>query len=210
MMSTARATTAPKQLPQFVGYRQVSDAISVSRRTVERMVREGKFPPPVQLAPNRVGWDIEVVRSWLDERGRGLTSVAVSDPDKLAPEDIEPTMRELGARLVAEHIGEAVSPDQIRLVIEQQAPGSDISLRRAELLQQLEALCGHFRYDRAIVIAASLFPAIREQLVRDFGLKWARDPEQLRRFAVGCLDDDAWAEFEDALERTPSAKPGAV
>lgn len=136
--------------------------------------------------------------------------MAVSDPSKLSTDEIAPTMRELGARLVAEHIGEAVSPDQIRLVIDQQAPGFDISLSRAEFLQQVETLCGHFRYDRAIVIAASLFPAIREQLVNDFGLQWVRNPDQLRRFAVGCLDDKAWAEFEDDLARTKDATPGAA
>ena len=34
----------PNHLPQFIGYAQVESALGVSRRTVERMVREGKFP----------------------------------------------------------------------------------------------------------------------------------------------------------------------
>ncbi len=195
---------------RFVGRREVAEALGVSTKTVDRMVADGKFPRAVRLSPNRVGWAVETVRGHLQSRIEGVTRLAVSDPDKLAPEDIEPTMRELGARLVAERIGEAVSPDQIQLVFDHPAPGSDISSSRAELFQQVETLCGHFRYDRAIVIAASLFPAIRERLVEEFGLKWARDPEQLRRFAVGCLDDDAWAEFEEALARTADTRPGAA
>ena len=51
----------PNHLPQFVGYAEVEAALGVSRRTVERMVREDKFPRPVQLTPNRVGWKVETV-----------------------------------------------------------------------------------------------------------------------------------------------------
>ena len=47
-----------------------------------------------------------------------VTKIAVTDPNKLAPDQIAPALLELGARLISDHIGEAVSPDAIRLLIE--------------------------------------------------------------------------------------------
>lgn len=59
-------------LPRFVGYGEVEGALGVSRRTIERMVRAGDFPKPTQLAPNRVGWQVEAVEKWLSDSGRKL------------------------------------------------------------------------------------------------------------------------------------------
>ena len=197
----------PKHLPQFVGYAEVEAALGVSRRTVERMVREGKFPMPVQLTPNRVGWKVDTVTAWLDERSKGLAARAVASPDELQPDQVAPAIRELGARLLTEELGENVRPEQVRLLIERTATNEEIADRRAVLLQELEELCGHFPLERAIYIMASLFSAYREHLNAPANSEMFSTPERLREFAIDVLDDDFWAEYEDAIA-TALAKLG--
>ena len=49
------------------------------------MVREGQFPRPAQLAPNRVGWQVEVISAWMKERETSL----VAHAEDLSPEQLE-------------------------------------------------------------------------------------------------------------------------
>ena len=79
-MNKAHNAAKPQHLPQFVGYALVASHLDVSRRTVERMVREGKFPMPVQLTPNREGWKADIVEEWMDERTKRLVAHAVTHP----------------------------------------------------------------------------------------------------------------------------------
>ena len=190
----------PKHLPQFVGYVEVEAALGVSRRTVERMVREGKFPMPVQLTPNRVGWKVETVTAWLDERSKGLAARSVAHPQDLEPDEIAPTIAKLAARLISQEFGQAVSPEQVQLTLSRSATNDEVTSCRAKLLGHLEDLCQHFTYNRALFIAASLFPAVRETFYEigtgDPGI--LRDPEVLHAFAIDILDDEMWAKIEAA------------
>ena len=190
----------PNHLPQFVGYTQVEAALGVSRRTVERMVREGKFPMPVQLTPNRVGWKVDTVTGWLDERSKGLAARAVASPDELQPEQVAPAIRDLSARLLTAKLGMNVRPDQVNLVIERTATTEEVADRRAALLQELEELCGDFPMDRAVYIMASLFPAYREHLNPPANSEMFSNAERLREYAIDVLDDEFWAEIEEALD----------
>ncbi len=103
-------------LQRYVGLSEMAEALSVFIKTLDRMVADGKFPRSVRQSPNRVGWAVETVRGHLQSRIEGVTRLAVSDPDKLAPEDIEPTMRELGrpARGRAHRRGRVARPDPAR------------------------------------------------------------------------------------------------
>ena len=60
----------------------------------------GAFPTPMQLAPNRVGWQVEMVEAWLEQRKSGLLVRAVKNPDDLAPEELVPTIQQLGAAVI--------------------------------------------------------------------------------------------------------------
>ena len=188
----------PNHLPQFVGYAQVETSLGVSRRTVERVVREGKFPRPVQLTPNRVGWKVETVTAWLEERSKGLAARAVANPDELEPDEVAPTLAMLAARLASKEFGQAVSPEQVQLTLSREATNDEVTSCRAKLLGHLEDLCQHFSYNRALFIAASLFPAVREVFyengIGDPGV--LRDPDVLRDFAIDILDDEMWAKIE--------------
>ena len=195
-MNKAHNAAKPQHLPQFVGYALVASHLDVSRRTVERMVREGKFPMPVQLSPNRVGWQVDVVTAWLADRSKGLVAHAVAHPDQLAPDEMAPTMRMLAARLLEQELGEAVRPDQVSLTLSRNATNDELTSCRAKLLEHLEDLCGHFSYSRSLYIAATLFPEFRTALDDSVDAAVIRDPELLRRFAIAILDDETWAQVE--------------
>ncbi len=47
---------------------RVVEETSLSRRTIYRYIKQGLFPPPVQLGPNRVAWPSEAVESWKLEK----------------------------------------------------------------------------------------------------------------------------------------------
>ena len=47
---------------------QILERLSISRSTLHRWVREGRFPPPVQLGPNVSCWRASTVEAWLDEK----------------------------------------------------------------------------------------------------------------------------------------------
>ncbi len=42
--------------------------LALSESTLEKLVRQGQFPAPVQLSANRVGYRVRDLREWLDAR----------------------------------------------------------------------------------------------------------------------------------------------
>lgn len=47
---------------------RVVEETSLSRRTIYRYIKQGHFPPSVQLGPNRVAWPSESIEGWKQER----------------------------------------------------------------------------------------------------------------------------------------------
>lgn len=46
----------------------VVELVGLSRATVWRRVREGKFPAPIRLGQRAVGWRARDVRAWIESR----------------------------------------------------------------------------------------------------------------------------------------------
>lgn len=63
-MSTATLTPATHVLSQRI----VLGRVPVSRTTLWRMEREGRFPKRIKLSANRVGWIAEEVEQWIQSR----------------------------------------------------------------------------------------------------------------------------------------------
>ena len=53
---------------RLLSYRDVCDRVGLSRPSIARMVRDGKFPIPVDLTGNRVGFVEAEVQDWIDAR----------------------------------------------------------------------------------------------------------------------------------------------
>ena len=43
-------------------------ATGLSRSSVYRLIRESRFPAPLQLGPRAVGWDADAVEQWVATR----------------------------------------------------------------------------------------------------------------------------------------------
>ncbi|AJX19956.1 AlpA family transcriptional regulator [Burkholderia pseudomallei] len=48
--------------------KQVIEKVSLSQSTIYKMMTEGGFPKPFQLAPNRVAWIEEDIDAWLAKK----------------------------------------------------------------------------------------------------------------------------------------------
>ena len=47
---------------------EVAAALDLNRTTIWRMVRDGRFPRPITLTPQRIGWRWPTIETWLSER----------------------------------------------------------------------------------------------------------------------------------------------
>lgn len=51
---------------------EVTRKTGLSRTTLWRLEREGKFPRRIQLGENSVGWSEDEIHEWIDRLPRGL------------------------------------------------------------------------------------------------------------------------------------------
>lgn len=42
--------------------------VGLSKSQIYRLIRSGKFPPPVRLGPNSVAWPAEHVHAWIADK----------------------------------------------------------------------------------------------------------------------------------------------
>ncbi len=59
-------------VPKVLKYPEVRTQVGLSRTTLWRAERAGKFPRRLRLGPNSVGWLASEVRDWLESRPRGM------------------------------------------------------------------------------------------------------------------------------------------
>ena len=205
-MSKPTATVKPQHLPQYVGYREVEDAIGVSRRTIERMVREGRFPRPAQLAPNRVGWQVDVITAWLADRGTGLVAHAVTHAEDLSPEQLESEAVALVVKAMEKRVGEPVDASDLGVHVTRRLTEDQFLDAERREFSIYSKRFSDFGPQRACVLAAWLFPGLRhiiENSVPATDRPIYRDAETLQLFGGAALHDDTWEEALAAYRKIP-------
>ena len=87
-------TPEEKSPRRIIRDKEVSERTGKSRVQRWRDVRAGKFPAPIQLGPNSIGWYEHEVERWLETRPRRTYGVepphmakAESDRPEAAPAD---------------------------------------------------------------------------------------------------------------------------
>lgn len=187
-----------RHIPQFVGYHQVQNALGVSRRTVERMVREGSFPRPVQLAPNRVGWQVETITVWLSERSQGLVKHAVERAEELEPDQLEKQALGLIVKSLEQRSGKTVDATNLTLhMTNSVTPAEFKAAEIAEFANYAERF-KDFGEARACILAAWLFARLRPMMEGDderFAAVLA-DPAAIESLGRRALHDDDWQGLE--------------
>ena len=63
---------------------EVMTRTGLSRTTIWRKVRDGTFPPPVEIGVNSIGWPATEISAWLDSRPRRTYSSEASNQPEAA------------------------------------------------------------------------------------------------------------------------------
>ena len=183
-----------------------SNSLGVSRRTIERMVREGRFPRPTQLAPNRVGWQLDQIKTWLDDRGRGLVAHAVAHPEDLSPEQLEGEAVALVVKAMEKRVGKTVDAADLGIHVTRGMTAADFTSAEKREFAIYSDRFSDFGPHRACVMAAWLFPGLRhiiEQSVPASNRPMYRDAETLELFGGAALHDDTWEEAMAVYRKLP-------
>jgi prophage regulatory protein len=67
-VSTSQKNITASVDERLLSTRELLERLPLNRATVWRMVREGRFPAPVQIAASRIGWRWSAVLNWITER----------------------------------------------------------------------------------------------------------------------------------------------
>lgn len=58
---------------RIVRMKELKLLLGVSNATIYRYIKLNKFPKPIQLSTNIVGWRLSVVEAWINEREQTTT-----------------------------------------------------------------------------------------------------------------------------------------
>jgi prophage regulatory protein len=58
---------------RIVRMKELKLLLGVSNATIYRHIKLNKFPKPIQLSTNIVGWRLSVVEAWINEREQTTT-----------------------------------------------------------------------------------------------------------------------------------------
>ena len=57
---------------KILKHKEVAQKVGLSKVTIWRLERKGKFPPRIHLSDNCRGWTEEIIDNWIESRPRGL------------------------------------------------------------------------------------------------------------------------------------------
>jgi prophage regulatory protein len=83
--------SSPTSLPLggYLRLDQILRVLPVSSNTLKRLVRQGKFPRPVELTPALRVWRTDAVQAWLAERDPA-EALHSADPSGRASREVTP------------------------------------------------------------------------------------------------------------------------
>ena len=60
---------------RMVSKREVVNITGLSGVTIWRRMKAGDFPMSVQLTPNKIGWFLDDIETWMESRPRGISQL---------------------------------------------------------------------------------------------------------------------------------------
>ena len=66
IQNTTGADSAERIAERLINIRQVSEIVGLSRSVIYRLIREGKFPPPLKITKYASRWKISEINQWID------------------------------------------------------------------------------------------------------------------------------------------------
>ena len=197
MQGQAIATAA--DLPKLVGYQQLRELYGWPKRTVQDWIKARKFPKPLNLPGRGNYWALDDIVVWM--KG-DLTEVAVTRPEDLSPEQLEDEAVGLVVKSMVKRTGQPVDAGDLGIHVMRRITQDELlDAERREFAIYADRFA-HFDVERAVIVAAWMFPALRELFARSVegnGVQIYRDPERLREVGRAGLHDDTWAELIESL-----------
>jgi prophage regulatory protein len=72
MQDPQEVTRGFEPAARLLSWPDVQKIVPLSRSTVWRNIRAGRFPPPLQISPGRVAWSEPDILTWLAAQKRAL------------------------------------------------------------------------------------------------------------------------------------------
>jgi predicted DNA-binding transcriptional regulator AlpA len=155
-------------LPKLVGYKELEEAFGLTRRQLERMQRDGRFPRAIDITGaggNRRAWPLQQVLDWFEQRRACVTRLAVSQPDKLKPEQVENAAYELAARHISNQLGQPIEGEKVVLGFVQERAteetADDFFTGWTGIWAWVERCFSRLDEAQSNAVAFGLFPALR-------------------------------------------------
>ncbi len=152
---------APR-VAQYVGVAEVCAALDISRSTLDRQRREGRFPAGVQISKNRVVWPVEVVEQHLATLATHLATHAKADPADLSPAELSDAAHDLAARHISSALGQPIEPSNVR--VGHVRPATDAE-QAAEIGRRIDGwgqAFAHLPWQGQLIVAGWMFPELRK------------------------------------------------
>jgi hypothetical protein len=193
-----------KGLDRYVGYAEIEAALPVSRSTIERAWRgphkegEPRLPKPGKIKSRSV-WPAVTVNRWarqlFERQLTELERLAQSDPENLAPKDIASATFDLAARHLLHETGEVIAPEDVLVGYQRPFSQAEKDAHFAEALRNFaHSSLAHYSLERSLLVAAHLFPALREAWKGKPGMP--QTAEQALAWALIAGNDRAWEKIE--------------
>ena len=208
-MSTAITTDG---LPRLVGYAELYAKYGWKKRALQRWDQKGRLPRPQQLPGGRVYWRLEQIKCFVDQQYSALSALAVSDPERLAPDQLGDAAVDLLTRAIEHEIGQQIDPRGICVTFGQ--PSEAVTLEQlqsaeAEALAIYRRQFADYEIARAWVMAAFLFPALRPTMAAGAATQALSrvftDEKKLHELALAAMDG-----MMSDLEPQPAAMKAAA
>jgi predicted DNA-binding transcriptional regulator AlpA len=151
---------------RFVRKPEVARVLQVSIKTVDRMIRRGELPKPVNLTNGSVTFPLEELVAWWRVRSDKIAfefeSLAYTPAEK--PEAIEEAL----AKRLSRQYGERFTPDQVVYGAARDASPEEADAIRAAMIRQADEsgarLFGELDFIEALLVAYGFFPALRDMI----------------------------------------------
>lgn len=169
MLCTMRETPdsqTSRRLPRYVGVKEVCSALGISKPTLDRLRRDGKFPLHEQLSPNRVGWRMEVIEQHLAIQAGSLDRLSVTNPDDLSEDELHDQARTLAATAHSKRTGRQVDPQKLDLHLTEKLNPEVFAALELEEHRTRAAYLSELPVDNAMLIVWALLPQLQDHLAK--------------------------------------------
>lgn len=114
-MKREHAQTLPDKAVDlnFFEIEELAERLRMSVRTIQRRVRAGNFPKPIEPTPNRRIWPVQVIREWVDSLLEANQQDLLRKLERSSPEMRMTLIKEKIAELLRLEFDSSIAPEDV-------------------------------------------------------------------------------------------------